>query len=146
MCKLFLTLLIFLFGLQNQQPQQAEKAVTEQQEKTTSNANVKFDTTVYDFGKVTMKDGPLSCSFNLTNESEEDLTIFAVVSSCGCTEVSWTRETIKPGGRGEVKATFSNDEGPYPFDKAITVYTSADRRPIILHLKGDVVKEKKPKK
>lgn len=101
-----------------------------------------FDKTVHNFGEIGVKDGPVSCEFTLTNTGEEPLTIFAVVSGCGCTNVSWTREEIAPGGKGTIKATYSNDEGPYAFDKALTVYTSAQKKPVILHLKGVTVKKK----
>ncbi len=99
-----------------------------------------FDRTVHDFGQVSESDGPLSCTFTVTNDSGEPLSIFAVVSSCGCTKVSWTREAIQPGGKGEISATYSNDEGPTYFDKKLTVYTSAQKKPIILHMKGVVKK------
>lgn len=110
-----------------------------------SSGPIQFDKTVYDFGKVTVADGPLNATFTLTNNSEEELTILVVVSSCGCTQVSWTKETIQPGGKGEVKATYSNDEGPYPFDKTLSVYTTADKKPLLLHLKGDVIPAKRKK-
>ena len=50
----------------------------------------------------------------------------------------WTREAIAPGAKGEIKATYSNDEGTGTFDKTLTVYTSAQKKPVILHLKGSV--------
>lgn len=103
-------------------------------------APLNFDKTVHDFGQVSQNAGPLTCTFTVTNSSDEPLTIFAVVSSCGCTEVKWTRETISPGGKGSVTATYSNDEGPTYFDKTLTVYTSAQKKPVILHLKGIVKK------
>jgi len=99
-----------------------------------------FDKTVHDFGQVSESDGPLSCTFTVTNNSAEPLSIFAVVSSCGCTRVSWTRESIQPGGSGEISATYSNDEGPTYFDKTLTVYTSAQKKAILLHMKGVVKK------
>ena len=103
-------------------------------------APLNFDKTVHDFGQVSQNAGPLTCTFTVTNSSDEPLTIFAVVSSCGCTDVKWTRETIAPGGKGSVTATYSNDEGPTYFDKTLTVYTSAQKKPVILHLKGIVKK------
>lgn len=103
-------------------------------------APISFDKTVHDFGQVSQNAGPLSCTFTVTNTSEEPLTVFAVVSSCGCTEVRWTRETIQPGGKGEITATYSNDEGPTYFDKTLTVYTSAQKKATVLHLKGVVKK------
>ncbi len=105
-------------------------------------APIQFDKKVHDFGTISREAGPLTCSFTVTNTGEEDLTIFAVVSSCGCTDVSWTRESIKPGKTGEIKATYTNEDGPYPFDKALSVYTSADKRPVILHIKGVVSDDK----
>ncbi len=99
-----------------------------------------FDKTVHDFGQVSTKDGPLTATFTLTNTGDEPLTIFAVVSTCNCTRVEWTREEIAPGGQGTVTASYTNDEGPYPFDKTLTVYTSAQKKPVILHMKGVVKK------
>lgn len=104
-----------------------------------------FDRTVCDFGKVRMSDGPLECVFTVTNTGDEPLLIQAVVSSCGCTHVSWTRTPVAPGEKGEIKATYSNDEGPYPFDKTLTVYTSGAKRPSILHIRGVVISSKKGK-
>ena len=102
---------------------------------------VSFDKTVHDFGTVTLKDGTLSCTFTLANNSEEDICIYAVVSSCGCTGVKWTRTAISPGASGIIEATYSNDEGPYPFDKTLTVYISGEKKPTVLHIRG-VVKKK----
>lgn len=104
---------------------------------------LEYDKTVHDFGEISIKDGPVSCTFTVTNVSDEPVTIFAVVTSCGCTSAEWTRTAIEPGGKGEIKATFSNEDGPYPFDKTLTVYTEA-KKPAILHIKG-VVKNKKAK-
>ena len=103
----------------------------------------RIDRTVHDFGNVSLKDGPLRASFTVTNISNEPLTIYAVVSSCGCTNVEWTHETIAPGASGVISATYSNDEGPYPFDKVLTAYLSDIKKPIVLHLKGVVKKNKK---
>ena len=102
---------------------------------------VTFDKTVHDFGTVTVKDGALACTFTLTNSGDEDIYIQAVVSSCGCTGVQWTKTKIEPGSTGTIEATYSNDEGPYPFDKTLTVYTTAAKKPIVLHLRGTVKKK-----
>ena len=97
---------------------------------------LEFDKTVHDFGEISVKDGPVSCEFTVTNGGDAPATIYAVVSSCGCTQVEWTRTSIAPGDKGVVKATFSNDDGPYPFDKTLAVYMSDVKKPVILHLKG----------
>ena len=97
-----------------------------------------FPKTVHDFGEVSWKDGALKCSFTLTNNSQDTLDIYAAISSCECTDVEWTRTPIAPGGKGTVSATYANEDGAYPFDKTVTVYTSAQKKPFVLHLKGVV--------
>lgn len=97
---------------------------------------MRLDKTVHDFGDVIVGKGALTCTFTLTNISKKPQVIYNVVSSCGCTGVKWTREPIMPGKTGTVTATYSNDEGPYPFDKTLTVYISEVKKPVILRLRG----------
>ena len=99
---------------------------------------VEVDRTVHDFGDLQVGQGPVSCSYNIKNISKKEVTIFNVVSSCGCTDATWTREALKPGESGTVSATFKNEDGPYPFDKTLTVYVSGIKQPIILRLRGVV--------
>ena len=47
-----------------------------------------------------------------------------------------------PGESGEIQATFLNDQGPFPFEKSLTVYTSASNKPVILRLRGIVTGNK----
>ena len=103
---------------------------------------ISWDKTVHDFGDVSVNDGPLVCTFTLTNNGKEPIAIFEVVSSCGCTDVKWTREPIQPGKSGTISATYKNEDGAIPFDKTLTVYVSGVKRPVVLRLRG-VVHEKK---
>ncbi len=105
-------------------------------------AVVSWDKTVHDFGDVSVSDGPLTCSFTLTNVSNEAIAIFEVVSSCGCTNVQWSREPVQPGKSATISATYKNEDGAMPFDKTLTVYISGVKRPVVLRLRG-VVHEKK---
>lgn len=98
---------------------------------------VRFDKTVHDFGDILVSDGPVSATFTAENVSGKNMLIYNVVSSCGCTDVTWTREPVKPGESGKVKATYKNDEGGYPFDKTLTVYVSGLQQPVILRLRGE---------
>ena len=107
---------------------------------------IRFDKKVHDFGDVMIAEGPVSCIFTFTNVGNEPLVIHNVISSCGCTTPEWTREPVRPGATGTIQATFSNDQGPYPFDKTLTVYVGVGRssldRPVVLRLRG-VSHEKK---
>ena len=99
-----------------------------------------FDRTVHDFGTISQADGAQSCVFTVTNTGDEPLTILSAITSCGCTNVKWTRNSLAKGEKGTIEATYSNEDGPYPFDKTITVYLSDIRKPVILHLRGVVKK------
>lgn len=107
-----------------------------------SAAQIRFDRLIHDFGDVTQADGPLVCTFDFVNKGNSDAIVTSVVSSCGCTGVKWTRNTVPPGGKGSITATYSNDEGPGSFDKVLTVYAKDAKKPQILHIRG-VVNEKK---
>ncbi len=104
---------------------------------------IEFDRTVHNFGDIMLDSGPVSCTFTLTNKGGKAVVIYNVTTTCVCTDVEWTREPLKPGAKGEIKVTYSNDEGPYPFDKSLTVYMSDEKKPVILKLRG--VSNEKPR-
>ena len=103
-----------------------------------------IDKSVHDFGDILLESGPVSCTFTIENKGEKPAVIYNVVSSCGCTDVKWTREPIRPGGKGTISVTYSNDEGAYPFDKNLTVYVSEIKKPLILKVRGISHEKKKP--
>lgn len=105
-------------------------------------ANISWDTMLRDFGDITNEDGPQSCTFTLTNNGEEPVYIYEVVSSCGCTDVKWERKPVKAGESATISATYKNEDGPGAFDKTLTVYISGVKKPVILRIRG-VVHEKK---
>lgn len=98
--------------------------------------SAEFDALVHDFGDIMLGSGPVSCSFKVKNTGEKPLAIYSVTSSCGCTGVEWTREPIKSGASGTISVSYSNDEGPYPFDKTLTVYLSGSGKPVTLRIRG----------
>ena len=97
---------------------------------------VEMDRIVHDFGDIQTSQGPVSCTYTVTNISKTPVTILNVISSCGCTDVQWTKESIPAGGKGTISATFKNEDGPYPFDKTLTAYFSDIKQPVVLHLRG----------
>ena len=105
---------------------------------------LEVDKTVHNFGDVQLNGGPVSCTFTLTNTSDKAAVIYNVVTSCGCTDVKWTREPLMPGKQGKISVTYSNDEGPYPFDKTLTVYVSDQKKPLLLKIRGVSVEAEKP--
>ncbi|MFA6770647.1 MAG: DUF1573 domain-containing protein [Bacteroidales bacterium] len=104
-------------------------------------SNIEFNKTVHDFGDIMLNSGQHHCSFSFKNISDQPVVIQTVISSCGCAKANWTKKPIMPGESGKIDVAFLNDQGPYPFDKSLTVYITGEPRPIILRLRG-VVHEK----
>lgn len=106
--------------------------------------SLEIDKMVHNFGDILLGSGPVSCEFTVKNTGDKPAVIYNVVSSCGCTDVKWTREPLMPGKTGRISVTYTNDEGAYPFDKNLTVYFSDVKKPVILKVRGVSVKEKQP--
>lgn len=107
-------------------------------------SQLEIDKTVHNFGDIIHKSGPVSCSFTVTNAGNQPAVIYNVVSTCGCTNVEWTREPIRPGQSGKISVTYSNDEGAYPFDKTLTTYISDSQKPVLLKVRGVSIEKSKP--
>ncbi len=99
---------------------------------------LEFDKMVHDFGDIMLKSGKHTHTFTFKNISTQPVLIQTVISSCGCTTPEWTKSPVLPGKTGTLKVTFLNDQGPYPFDKSLTVYITGEARPKILRIKGVV--------
>jgi len=97
---------------------------------------ISFDKKIHDFGDIVISDGAVKCTFTFTNISDSPIVVHNIISSCGCTTPQWTRSPIQPGEKGKVEVVFNNDQGPYPFDKTLTLYVSGVNRPVILRVRG----------
>lgn len=105
--------------------------------------DAEFDRLTHNFGDILIEDGAVSCSFTVKNVGSKPIAVYSVVSSCGCTNVKWTKEPIMPGKTGTISATYSNDEGPYPFDKTLSAYVSGVEKPVVLRIRGISHEKKK---
>jgi len=99
-------------------------------------ADIKFEKETHDFG-VIPQGTPVTYLFVFKNTGKSPLIITSASASCGCTTPDWSREPIKPGREGFVKATY-NAASPGDFTKSVTVMSNAKRSTVILYLKGTV--------
>jgi hypothetical protein len=99
-------------------------------------AEFKFEKETHDFGNIP-QGTPATYTFTFENTGKTPLIITNASASCGCTTPDWSKEPIKPGKKGFVKATY-NAAAPGPFTKSVTVMSNATNSTIILYLKGDV--------
>jgi hypothetical protein len=100
---------------------------------------VVFDKTVHDFGDIKEQDGPVTCEFIFKNTGQETFVIASVESSCGCTTPAYTKDPVKPGRTGFVKATFDPTNYNGVFEKLITVKGNTNQGPIYLNIKGTII-------
>lgn len=107
-------------------------------------AEIKFDTTVYNFGSFSEDDPIQKCSFTFTNAGTAPLVINQAVGSCGCTIPTYTKKPIKPGEKGEIQVTYKG-RGLYPghFKKTITVRTNGDPSMVRLYIEGTMTESEK---
>ena len=99
--------------------------------------NIAFVEERHDFG--TLREGDAAeYVFKVKNTGKEDLIISKVQPSCGCTTPDWTKEPIKPGKMGMVKASYGTQGRPGHFDKNLTVMTNAGNK--MIYISGNVEK------
>lgn len=102
-------------------------------------AKIDAKETEYDFGTFKEADGDVTHVFVVTNTGKSPLVITRVISSCGCTTPSFTKEPIAPGKSGEVTVTYNPTGRVYPFTKTVSVYSNGRKGPLVLTIKGEVV-------
>ncbi|MDE0987132.1 MAG: DUF1573 domain-containing protein [Schleiferiaceae bacterium] len=126
MKKVFLTLVVALFGFAAQaQEQQAD------------GAQINFEQKVINYGKIE-KGGNGSRVFKFKNEGNEPLVLNSVRASCGCTTPKWTREPIAPGTEGEIIVKYDTNRLGN-FHKTVTVQSNAASKTVVLTIKGQVM-------
>lgn len=103
-----------------------------------SQALIRFEEKVHDFGNIKEVDGPVAYDFVFVNEGKAPILIKNVESSCGCTSPEWSKQPVLPGKKGFVKATFDPKDRPSHFDKTITVFSNARPAVVELKIKGNV--------
>lgn len=97
---------------------------------------VAWQTDTIDVGKIP-QGTPKTVEFSFKNTGDKEVVITNVKTSCGCTASDYTKEAIKPGKTGFVKAIY-NAATKGSFTKTVTVTTNIEETPKILTLKGEV--------
>jgi hypothetical protein len=105
-----------------------EKQASKPEELTTARP----DKTVHDYG-VIQKGSARKAVFTITNTGSFPLIIHQVSASCGCTNVSWDKQTVEPGGTASVRAALTPDEAGR-FNKTIDVHCNVAESPLRLTL------------
>ncbi len=102
----------------------------------TSNADIKFDKTVHDYGNITQGDNG-ECVFKFKNTGKEPLIITMCQGSCGCTVPQCPKDPILPGKTGEIKVKYDTQRVG-PIAKSVTVQSNAKSGVQTIQIKGNI--------
>jgi hypothetical protein len=100
---------------------------------------IKFDKTVYDFGKTSQVER-VTGTFTFENVGDGVLKMGKPVTSCGCTVAGVKPETLQPGDKGELTFTLNMGRARASLQKQITVESNDPENPkTVLTVKADYV-------
>jgi Protein of unknown function (DUF1573). len=106
-------------------------------EKASLHASFHWANTVYDFGKT--KIGiPVAYEFRFTNTGAVPLLVTSVKASCGCTVTAYTKDPVKKGDSGFVRATY-NAASVGVYNKTVDVYANTAEGKMKLTIRGEIV-------
>jgi len=107
-------------------------------------AKIEFEKTSHDFGTIKEEQGKATVTFKFKNTGTEPLKLSNVRASCGCTTPEWSKEEVKAGESGFVKAVYNTANRPGKFNKSVTVQSNASNAAtMILRINGQVTPRQK---
>jgi hypothetical protein len=102
-----------------------------------ADGKMKFNQDEHNFGNI--PEGPaVSFDFEFENTGSEAIVLSGVQASCGCTTPTWTKDPVKPKGKGKITATYNTQGRPGNFVKTITVNSNVGTK--VIKITGNVEK------
>lgn len=102
-------------------------------------ADIKFENNSQHLGSFSEKDPVVHATFTFKNIGDSPLVVHEVITSCGCTVPSYSKEPIKPGGKGTIKVTYNGKGKPTGyFKKSIIIRTNAKTPTTRLFIEGSM--------
>lgn len=100
---------------------------------------IKFDTPVYDFGRVRAGQD-ITHDFWFTNNGTGPLELLRVRPSCGCTQAGAHDKIVQPGQTGKIPIKMSTGHAAGPVNKTVMVNTNVtgEGSSVTLQIKGEV--------
>jgi hypothetical protein len=104
----------------------------------TEGPGFEFSENIYDFGDV--KQGEkVKHVFTYKNTGNQPLIISNIVTTCGCTAPSWTKEPVRPGDKGEIKIEFNTSGKVGKQNKIITIFSNAKENKQRITIKANIL-------
>jgi archaellum component FlaG (FlaF/FlaG flagellin family) len=137
MKKVVTTLSIFICLGGSLSAQTTSSTSTPAQNAPSSQAEIKFDSELHDFGTIPYA-GNGTYEFKFKNTGKEPLIISNAQGSCGCTVPTYPQNVpIKPGETQIIKVTYDTKR-PGNFTKTVTIHSNAKTPEKVITIKGIV--------
>ena len=116
---------IFVFTLFSCSPQKGnhKKAEIIVSEKSTGITEITFNEEIHDFGQLISGEIVIA-TFVFTNSGKHNLVIDKIESDCGCVQVEFSKEPIKPGETGIIEVEFDSSGMFGKQFKSIEIHTN----------------------
>ena len=111
------------------------KPLQDEGEKKQVQTTVSLDTTTLSLGKFPWQEEQ-QATFTLKNTGDELLVIHDVVTSCGCLQVDYSQEPVRPGKEAVLHLTYKADYAGY-VSKTVQVYCNAKGSPVKFWVEGE---------
>ena len=96
---------------------------------------IEFDVYEYDFGKL-MQEEKVTYTYKFKNTGDAPLIISAVEKTCGCTDIKFPREPIKPGDNGSITIIYDSKGHKGFQNKRVIVKANTNPSETILRFKA----------
>jgi hypothetical protein len=136
------TAVVLVFAFHGMAQNKKKVVSTKIDEQTTQKGVIQFLYNSFDFGSINEKGGSVSHVFKFVNSGYVPVKISDVITSCGCTQTTWTNQDVKPNDTGIVNVIFNPDGRQGKLDKVLTVVSNGSPKSQTLTIKGTVYPSK----
>ena len=102
---------------------------------------ITFTENAHDFGDIIQGDS-LTHVFKFKNSGTAPLVISEVITTCGCTAPTFTKEPVMPGKTGEILITYRSAGKQGLQNKIITILSNSTNTPVRLSIRVNVLPKK----
>ncbi|MDO4957209.1 MAG: DUF1573 domain-containing protein [Bacteroidales bacterium] len=101
-------------------------------------SDFKWDKKSVDYGYIQIKNNrqKITAKFTFENIGKENIVIYDVRTFCDCTQVTWSKQPIKPKETGWVIVEYNPKGKSGYFEKKILVKTNTNNKSHVLKIKG----------
>lgn len=136
----YLIALFLVFGLTTVEAQNNPTSADQEENIMMNGPVMTFESLIVDYGIIEKHSEPLRIA-KFTNTGTEPLIIKNARGSCGCTVPTYPKDPIMPGEEANIEIRYATDrEGS--FSKKVTLTTNMVGDPVVLTVKGEVLKQK----